>query len=129
MEKSRVYATAEGEIFLSQTAVERGLVDELGGLQRAIEVARELGGLAQETPVVIEGAQDTLLESLFISDEPEAQEIRAALERYETARLASVARWALGGAVERLRPYQAALSPLFAEESVIAALPFTITVR
>lgn len=129
MEKSRVYATAEGEIFLAQTAVERGLVDEVGGLQRAIEVAREIGGLAQGTPVVIEGAQETLIESLLIGEEPEAQEIHVALERFEAARLASVARWALGGAIDRLRPYQAALSPLLAEESVIAALPFTITVR
>lgn len=129
MEKPQVYATAEGEIFLAQSAVERGLVDEIGGLGHAIAVARELGGLSQATPVVVEGAQETLLESLFLSDEPEAQEIHAALARFEAARLASVARLTLGGAMDRLRPYQAALAPLFAEESVIAALPFSITVR
>ena len=121
-----VFGTAEGEIFLAETGQKRGLVDELGGLGRAIEIARKEAGLDESTPVVLEGAQDTLFETLFLGEEPEAQEISAALARFEAARLASVARFALGASLTQLKPYQAALSPLFVGEAVIAALPFSI---
>ncbi len=126
MDPGRVEETAEGEIFLAETGQERGLIDELGGLSKAIEIARSEAGLPKSTPVVMEGVADTLLETLFLGDQPEAQEIRAAVERFEAARLASIARFSLGHAFQRLEPYQAALAPLFSGESVVAALPFAI---
>lgn len=130
MDPSAVRKTAEGEIFLAQTGVERGLVDEIGGLSHAIELARKTAQLGPDTPVVLEGAQETLFETLFLGSEPEAQEVRAALERFETARLASVARFALGnGMLDQLRPYRAVLSPLLSGEAVVVALPFAVELR
>ncbi len=126
MDPERVLATAEGEIFLAPTGVDRGLVDELGGLARAIEIARAAADLGESTPVVIEGVQDTLIETLFLGEQPEAHEVQAALRRFEQARLAEVARWSFGESFDRLQPFKAALTPLLAGEQVIAALPFTL---
>ncbi len=108
---------------------QRGLIDELGGVSRALEVARKEAGLKKDIPVVIEGAAESLLESLFLGSEPNAQEIQAALTRFEQARLASISRWALGSSVEELKPFAAVLAPLFAGESVVVALPYTITIH
>lgn len=127
MDPQAVYKTAEGEIFLAQTGIERGLIDEIGGLARAIEIARKEAGVGSGTPVVLEGVQDTLFETLFLGTEPEAQEIRAALERFEAAKMASMARFALGrGAVDQLRPFSAILGPMLSGEGVVAALPFAV---
>lgn len=130
MDPDAVRKTAEGEIFLAQTGQERGLVDDIGGLSHAIELARKAAHLDPETPVVLEGARETLFETLFLGTEPEAQEVRAALDRFETARLAAVARFALGnGVLDQLRPYRAVLSPLLSGEAVVAALPFAVQLR
>lgn len=48
-----VDAIGGGRVWTGRQALERGLVDELGGLNRAIDVARELGGLGRRAPVRI----------------------------------------------------------------------------
>lgn len=41
---------ARGRVWTGSQALERGLVDELGGLDRAVEIARELAGLDPDAP-------------------------------------------------------------------------------
>lgn len=129
MPKDKVYDTAEGEIYMAAVGKKRGLIDELGGFSRALEIARQEAGLKKDIPVVIEGTVDSLVEALFLGPEPNAEEVQAALQRFEQGRLEAASRWALGSSVEELRPFAASLSPLLAGESVVAALPYAITVR
>jgi protease-4 len=50
MDKAKVRAVATGEIYTARKAKELGLVDELGDLERAIDLAAELGN-SQRNPV------------------------------------------------------------------------------
>lgn len=129
MDKEKVYATAEGEIYLATTGKERGLIDELGGIQKAIAIAKEEGDLPDDIAVVIEGGPESILEALFLGPEPEAKEVEAALARFEAQRLKAASDWALGGIADDLKPFRAALAPLLAGEVVVAALPYAITIR
>jgi len=129
MKKADVYATAEGEIYLATVGKARGLIDQLGGVADAIELARKEAGLPKNVAVVMEGAQESVLEALFLGPEPGAQEVQAALERFEQARLASIAEWALGDSFTGLKPFSSTMAPLFAGESVVAALPYTLNVH
>lgn len=129
MKAADVYATAEGEIFLATTGKKRGLIDELGGIERALAVAREEAHLPEDIPVVVEGASESILESLLLGPEPDAQEVEGALARFETRRLQAATNWALGGVASELEPFRAAVSPLLVGESVVAALPFSIKIH
>lgn len=61
---------AHGRVWTGRQAVENGLVDELGGLDRAVEVAKELAGIPAEEGVqlVHYPKSRTLLESLLDHD-------------------------------------------------------------
>lgn len=54
LSKDKVGEIAEGRVWTGKQAKEIGLVDELGGLNRAVEIAKELAKLdpAQEVPVL-----------------------------------------------------------------------------
>ncbi|NLE88182.1 MAG: signal peptide peptidase SppA [Myxococcales bacterium] len=126
MDVEKVRASAEGAIFTATTGKERGLVDELGGLARALERARELGKVDADAPVVVEGPADNLLEVLLLGEGAEASEVEEALARFrerQAARLAGIPQW------EQLRPFAAAIAPLLTGEPVVAALPYAIDVR
>jgi protease-4 len=128
MKAEDVYATAEGEIFLATTGQKRGLIDELGGIETALAVARKEGNLPDDIAVVVEGDSESILETLLLGPEPDAQEVEEALARFEARRVQAAADWALGDA-RSLEPFRAAVSPLFAGESVVAALPYSIEIR
>lgn len=51
MTRDAVHEVARGRVWTGADAVERGLVDELGGLHRAVEIARERAGLPSDAPV------------------------------------------------------------------------------
>ncbi len=51
MTVAQVDEVARGRVWTGALAVERGLVDELGGLRRAADVARERAGLPAEAPL------------------------------------------------------------------------------
>jgi protease IV len=122
----KVRATAEGAIFSATVGKERGLVDELGGLSRALDLARELAHLDADTPVVVEGAADNLLETLFLGEGAEAGEVEAALARFQERQARFAGQWP---GLESLRPFSATIAPLLAGEAVVAALPYVIEVR
>ncbi len=51
MTREAVHEVARGRVWTGADALERGLVDELGGLRRATEIARERAGLAPKAPL------------------------------------------------------------------------------
>jgi protease-4 len=51
MTYERVHELARGRVWTGADAHERGLVDELGGLHRAAELARERAGLPADAPL------------------------------------------------------------------------------
>lgn len=67
MEVDQVAAIAEGRVWSGEDALELGLVDELGGLQRAIAYAGERAGLTAEPPIREFPRPRDFLEELFAS--------------------------------------------------------------
>jgi protease-4 len=51
MSSEAVHEVARGRVWTGADAVERGLVDELGGLRRAVEIARKRAGLPLDAPL------------------------------------------------------------------------------
>jgi protease-4 len=51
MTRDEVHAVARGRVWTGADAVQRGLVDELGSLRRATEIARERAGLPRDAPM------------------------------------------------------------------------------
>jgi protease-4 len=54
MTKEQVHAIAKGRVWTGNQAKEIGLVDEIGGLSRAIEIAKKLAGIPQDEAVKLE---------------------------------------------------------------------------
>ncbi len=120
----KVMQSAEGRIWTGEQGLERGLIDELGGLQHALAVARKLAGLDERAAVIVEGSADSLLEALMMGEDANAVEAEAALRRYrqEQKDLARIV--PLG-----MLPFLQSVSPFLGRESVVAALPFSVSIR
>lgn len=123
MPREVVHESAQGRIWSGAQGKDRGLVDELGGLSKALEEVRKLGGLPRDTPVSVEGQRESLLELLLLGEDASEAEIRAAVARLETDRAL------LSKLPAPLRVYADAFSSLASGESVVAALPLAISVR
>ena len=52
MDRDAVHAVGQGRVWTGRQALERGLVDELGGLDEAVERARVLGGLGKDARIL-----------------------------------------------------------------------------
>jgi len=126
MPAEKVLANAEGRIWSAPQGLERGLIDQIGGLLDAIGEARRLGKVAPDSAVTVEGAAEGLLDMLNLSDDDEADtaHIADAVARYEARKTLP-----LDALPEPLRPFAASLAPLFMGESVVAALPYALTIR
>jgi protease-4 len=61
MQTEAVIPIAGGRVWTGRQALNSGLVDELGGLRRAIARARELAGLDRRAPVRLLGADKRLV--------------------------------------------------------------------
>lgn len=79
MDPADVEEIAKGRIWTGSQGKDRGLVDELGGLDKAIEIAKAEAGLDEDTPVVLYPRQKSFFEMLAEGDfgvkVPEKQEI------------------------------------------------------
>ncbi len=51
MTKDEVDAVGQGRVWMGQQALQRGLVDRMGGLRHALEAAREMAHLPADTPI------------------------------------------------------------------------------
>ncbi len=67
MSKKEVNKIGKGRVWTGSQAKELGLVDELGGLTRAVELAKELAGIPEEEPVkfVVRPKKISLMDKLF----------------------------------------------------------------
>jgi protease-4 len=112
---------AEGRIFAGPAAQEAKLVDEWGGLERAIRAAKEMAKLDENAPVRLTGEAGGLLE-WFGDDDDSAS---------DDAELGGLARTAVRAAAALpLRPdtdaFFSSLTPLLRGETTLAALPFVL---
>lgn len=123
--KEAIHRVAQGRIYSGVQGKDRGLVDELGGLSRALELAREIGQLDSSAPASIEGASDSLLDRLLLEEGATPGQIAAAAGQWE-ARRRHPAMLALSS---RLGAHVATLAPLLDGETVVAALPFAVAVE
>ncbi|GAA0600824.1 signal peptide peptidase SppA [Actinomadura livida] len=60
MSRERVHELARGRVWTGADAAEHGLVDELGGIDRALDLARKKAGLAADAPVRVYPMSSTL---------------------------------------------------------------------
>jgi protease-4 len=126
--KEKIAASAEGRIFAGTDAKDRGLVDELGGLDRAIEVARESAKLPKDTPVTVVSEGASFIDLLGGGDDEEEADERSPVERAAAEAGARVADAWLD-AVPEIRPFLASAEPLANGERTLTALPFVVVVR
>jgi protease-4 len=128
MPVERVAPSAEGRVYGGVEAKDRGMIDELGGLADATDLAIKLADLPKDAPVDVVTREQGLLELL---DEPEDA---AAGGDEAAAAVASRARRAvlpdpLAAALPDLPTFAGALAPLLQGERAVTALPFGVTVR
>jgi protease-4 len=124
MAKEDVARSAEGRVWTGAQALERRLVDEFGGLDRALALARKLGRVDERAPVIVEGGIESLLETLFSSDDASEAEVARVLE--QSARRRSTL---LRNMPERWVASLESAEPLLQHEQVLTALPFALTVE
>lgn len=67
LEPEAVEAAARGRVWVGAEALELGLVDELGDMDRAVQVARELAALGEEAPVRFWRPERTWLDNLLLA--------------------------------------------------------------
>lgn len=119
----KVEEVAQGRIWSGKQGLERGLVDQLGGVTDAIRHARKLAALPEDAPVTVEGGQDSLLEMLLVGQDATEEQVKQALAAYQARSLV------IRELPPALRRYASALGPLASGERFVAALPFGISLE
>jgi protease-4 len=125
MEVDRVLASAEGHVWSGDQGLERGLVDEIGGLSEALSAARKAAHLDADTPVSVEGGRESLLDSLLVGDDASDADAALAVQRLSAAPSARL----LAEVPVELRPVMGSFAPLAEHEHVTAALPFGLFIH
>jgi protease-4 len=120
----QVRAVAEGRIWSGTQGKERGLVDEFGGLPKALQIARGLTGLSADAPVRVEGPADGILAALGLDSHANEEQVAQALE-HQRLKLWSP----LALAPRQLTPWLTGLAPLLDTEHVLALWPEAVTVQ
>ncbi len=113
---------AEGRIFTGRQGKDRGLVDELGGLELALARARKLASLPEDAEVAVFGSRRTFFDGLDDSGDAEEQARSAAAGR------ASVVS-ALDELAPELVPFVSSVAPIASGERALCAVPFALTIR
>ena len=93
-------------------------------LAPSLDLARKLSGVDEDTPVRLEGATESLLESLLVGENADGATVRTALKRAAERHgrlLSTVSRAAA--------PFIGALGPLAEGENTVLTLPFGLTIR
>jgi protease-4 len=121
--REKVEEIAQGRIWSGQQGLDRGLVDQLGGVTDAIRQALKMAGLPSDAPVTVEGDQESLLEMLFVGEDADSEQVRQALAAYQARTML------IRTLPPSLRAYASALGPLATGERFVAALPFGISLE
>jgi protease IV len=100
LSRERVEELARGRIWSGQQALERGLVDKLGGLREAIQAAKVRAGIAPEDPVLLddEGKRE-------VSVAPALQLLPGALRPVSTRTLRALSLLGQPGTVRAVLPF------------------------
>ncbi len=115
--RERVHEIAQGRVWSGLEGKELGLVDEIGGLDRAIAIAREKAKLDAKAPVRFERPEPKLIDEILeqaLGNEP-AHLTRALDERL--------------GAIDDLMGPLAQVRRLAGRSGLVARLPFDIRFR
>ncbi len=129
VEVSVIAPAAEGRLMGGLDAQKAGLVDEVGGLSRAIELALELAELDPKTPIDIVETDQGLLDALGLSSaEARADAIRE-LERRTAQEATNLLLGGLSPFQDEIGAFGASVSPLLTGERLIVALPFVLAIR
>ena len=121
--------SAEGRIFGGIEAKEHGLVDVIGGLSEAIDLALELAALPRDTPVEVLDEDSSLIEQLLgEGDASASSEARVEAGARQAARAALVPpEW--GTALPGASAFVGSLAPLLAGERALAAMPYGLSIK
>ncbi|HTA90916.1 MAG TPA: signal peptide peptidase SppA [Polyangiaceae bacterium] len=125
MEVDKVRASAEGHIWSGDQGLERGLVDEIGGLSEALAAARKAAHLDADAQVTVEGGRESLLDSLLVGDDASDADAAVAWQQLSTSAGARL----LAEVPVELRPVIGSFAPLAAHEHVTAALPYALFIH
>ncbi len=112
---------AEGRIFAGANAETAKLVDEWGGLTKAIHAAKEMAHLDPNAPVQLSGEQGGLFE--WFDDDRESEADEAALGGLTRAANRAVATLPLPTDVDI---FLRSLTPMLRGETTLAAVPFVL---
>src|SRR5206468_11157989 len=120
-----IAASAEGRIFSGADAKERGLCDELGGLDDAIRAALELAKLPEDTPIDLVAEHGALFDIFegATGDDAEAK-LGEAAAPLKAALAPDVTRW-----VPEVGTFLRSWQPALMGERAIVALPYVALLR
>ena len=121
MSVDAMHAVAQGRVWTGAQALERGLVDDLGGLDVAIAQARDIAGVTEETGILRLPRQRTFLEELLDDIQNASIGARAGDPNLEIARLL--------GAEPALQALETMARVLGPDAGVAAMPPCLIEVR
>ncbi|MFL6255404.1 MAG: signal peptide peptidase SppA [Pyrinomonadaceae bacterium] len=114
---------ARGRVWTGAQGKEKGLVDEFGGLDRAVEVAKELAKIPADKSVhrIVYPAPRTFFQQLFGGDEQDAASIKA--EQQRTALINSMP--------AEMRPVlrRAAMFERFPSNQTLVIMPFELKIE
>lgn len=122
MPVEKVATFAEGHIFSGREAKARGMIDELGGYERAIELARAEAKLSADVPIRRVGETPGLLE--LLDGSPEEQEAAA-----KSSTTPSVADLSPVPIAPEWQAFAASYAPLLRGERALTAMPYVLTIR
>lgn len=134
----RVAESAEGRVWSGLQGKERGLVDEIGGLDRAVDKARELAGLPADAGVRRLGERPAWLDALggdgasaakaLESSSTRASAVLGAAAAEQITRSLGVPAWKT--MVDRpLAAADALVTPLVAGEHALCISPYLLTIQ
>jgi protease-4 len=131
----KIAPSAEGRVFGGVEAKERGLVDELGGFDDALKLARKLADLPDDTPFEIVGEPSGIFDFLDADeggDEGESSRSEK-VGRAVSAGAQQAAREALApvwqDALPEVGAFLGSMAPLLQGEKALAALPYGLVIR
>ena len=121
-DKEYIHSIAQGRVWLGEQGKQNGLVDEYGGLDKAIEIAKQLSGIPADKGVrrVIFPAPRTFFQQVFGFEPDEESQIKLRQQRaaYE----------GLPPEVKRTLRYAAMMDEM-RNGKVMALMPFELTIK
>lgn len=125
LEVERVRSFAEGRVFGGREAKERGMVDEIGGLNAAVALARAEAKLPADAPARLVGDEPGLFDVFGLDDE--------GAKLGGGADLAELGARAAGLSGDEgfadVAPFVRSLAPLLRPERALVAMPFALLIR